>query len=92
MIRLKDGITESEMKKYGFMLETYKKAKQGDVSAAYMYDTNGSIRTTIWFIERPRHKGVFYLDGTGVVDWPKFEEVFTNIVRMTHDGVLIYEP
>jgi hypothetical protein len=92
MLRLKDGITEKEMAKYGYIFEEYDTKNKDDVSSAYFYDSNGSVRTTIFFVERPRNRGKYYFDECGVVDWGRFGEVMENFAKMVKAGIITDEP
>jgi len=92
MLRLKDGITEKEMAKYGYIFEKYKTKNKDDVSSAYIYNSNGSVRTTIFFVERPRARGKYYFDECGVVDWGRFKEVMEGFAEMVQKGIITNEP
>lgn len=92
MLRLKDGITQEEMAKHGFLYEEYATKNKNDISASYFYDTSGNTRTIIAFDERPREKGRFYFYESGVVDWGRFKDVMENFAEMVKEGLITNEP
>lgn len=92
MLRLKDGVTEKEMAKYGFIYEKYDAKNRNDISASYFYDTSGNTRTIIAFDERPREKGRFYFYESGAVDWNGYKDVMEKFAEMVKEGIITNEP